>query len=121
LLAYGQALGRCAALDPRLDREQLGDALQRLLGQWRRRGFIDVVELAAGVRPARDLGEPHRASVRIGRKQGVEPGIAVGMQEAAAVAEQRLGMLAFAIGRVAVEGRRRRGSRERPLVAHRRP
>jgi hypothetical protein len=73
------------------------------------------------MRPARDLGEPRHAGLRIARKEGIESGIAVGMQEAAAAAEQRLGMLTFAIGRVAVERRRRCGSRERPLVAHRRP
>jgi hypothetical protein len=49
LMSDGQALGRYAAVDPRLDREQLGDALQRLLGQRRGRGFVDVVELAACV------------------------------------------------------------------------
>jgi len=56
LLAYGQALGWCVALDPRLDREQLGDALQRFLGHRRRRGFIDVVELAASVRLIQSSG-----------------------------------------------------------------
>ena len=43
------------------------------------------------------------------------------MQEAPAGVEQRLGMLALAIGRVEVEGRRRRRRAPGPLVAHHHP
>jgi hypothetical protein len=57
LLAGGVAVLRLVAVDLGLDGEELGDALQRLLGERRVGGGMKVVELAPGMRPSAHLGE----------------------------------------------------------------
>ena len=66
----------------------------------------------------RYFGEARPPALRILRKQAVEAGVAVGVQEAATSAEQRLCMFGAPIGRVAVERSRRRCSTK---CAHRGP
>jgi putative transposase len=46
---------------------------------------MHFVQLAPGVRPAGDLGQTRRAALRVSRIEPIDAGIAVGMQEAAAV------------------------------------
>src|SRR5512132_2735751 len=77
---------------------------------------MDVVELAPDVRPARDLDGGGRLPL-LRRVEIVEPGIAVGLQQAAEAGEVRPRMLALAIRAVAVEHRRRRRSGARAVVA----
>lgn len=51
LLAGGQPVCRLVPVDLGLDGEELGDALQRLPGERRAGGGMDVAELAPGMRP----------------------------------------------------------------------
>ena len=62
-----------------------------------------------------------RACLRIGFVEPGEARIGVGMQMAATASQQGMGVLGLAVGRVEVEGRRRRGRSVGPLVSHRRP
>ena len=73
---------------------------------------MDVEEFATDMGPASGLGDP------VAGEQPVEPGIAVGMDDAAEVPQMRLWVLALAIGRVEEHRRRRAGAGERPLVAN---
>src|SRR5215831_12964716 len=50
-------------------------------------------------------------------EQFIEPGIAVGVNDAAEVLQMRLRVRAFAVGRVEEQGRRLPPTSERPLVA----
>src|SRR5215467_2640130 len=50
-------------------------------------------------------------------EQFIEPGIAVGVNDAAEVLQMRLRVLAFAVGRVEEQGRRLPPTSERPLIA----
>ena len=54
--------------------------------------MVNVVEFPACVRPTRHLDQRRRAVRRGGPIQTVEAGVAIGMKEAAAAAEQRLGV-----------------------------
>ena len=74
-----------------LDGVEFGDAPQGFLGQRRLCGDMDVVELAAHMRPAE--GEP-RGIVRLSGNQAAEPGIAIDLKQAAEPAQMRLGVLA---------------------------
>jgi hypothetical protein len=71
---------------------------------------VDVVELATYMRPTRRLG--HVARIQPGK-----PGIAVGLQHAPEPGQMPARVLAFAVGRVAIEHGRRRRSAVRALVA----
>jgi hypothetical protein len=64
------------------------------------------------MRPAGGLGDP------VAGEQLVEPGIAVGVDDAAEGLQMRLRMLALAVGRIEEQRRRRARAGERPLVAH---
>ena len=99
------------AADRCLDRIQRRDALQRLQRQRRLRGRVHVEEVPPRVRPARRLG--HAAVIQAGIS-----GIAVRLQDAAERCQVRPRMLAFAIGTVAIQHRRRRLAAERPVIAH---
>jgi len=68
--------GRGAA-DLGLDGEQFGDPLQRLSGGRRAGGGVDVVDLAARMRPAGDLGQACIALWRRGRVEPTEAGVRV--------------------------------------------
>jgi hypothetical protein len=72
---------------------------------------MHVPELAPGVRETRGLHDPV-AAVELG-----EPGIAVGLEYAAELAQVRPRVLAFPVWRVAVEHRRRVGTSKRAIVA----
>jgi hypothetical protein len=121
LLAHGKAFLGSATLDAGLDREQRGDAFERLFGDGRAGRNRDLVETASGVRPAGHLGQPRVIGLGAGGIELVEPGISIGVQKAAATVEQGLGMLAFAIGRIAIEDGRRRPRSPGSFIAHQHP
>jgi len=73
------------------------------------------------MRPAGDLDQPRLTRCGFGFVEGVEPGVAVCVEEAPAGPKQRLGVLAPPVGRVAVEGCRWRPRSPGPLVADQRP
>ena len=73
---------------------------------------MDVKEFAAHMRPAAGLDDPAAG------EQFIEPGIAVGMDDAAELLQMRLRMLAFAVGRVEEQGRRLPRAAEWPLIAN---
>ena len=77
---------------------------------------MDVVELAPHMRPAGDLGHGRGLPVR-GLIERPETGIAVGLQEAVEAGQVRARMLALAIGRVAIDDRRRRPAPVGPFIA----
>ena len=105
-----------------LDGVESGDTLDRLLGNRRFLAVPDIEELASAMRPARDLGDrPVGAAVAFGGAliiQRLEPGIAIRLQEATEVRQVPRRMFAAAIGAVEVDGRRRRGATEGPIVPH---
>jgi hypothetical protein len=101
VLADGPAHLRRAAADGGLDVIERAEALQRLAGERRAGGGMDVEELAPGMRPARHFDDG------VVPVDHVEPRIAVGLQDAAETAEMVRRMGAAAVGTVAVEGRRR--------------
>jgi hypothetical protein len=55
---------------------------------------VDIKEFAPHMRPAGGLDNP------IAGEQLIEPGVAIGVNDAAEVLQMRLRMLAFAVGRV---------------------
>lgn len=74
------------------------------------------------MRPTGDLREQRgRAGFGIGLVEAAKAGIAVGMEMAAAALQQGAGVLGLTIGRVAIEGRRRRCRSIGPFIAHRCP
>src|SRR3954453_837037 len=117
LSPHGSAAVRGASADAALDGEQGGDPLQGLKRDRRRGCLMYVVELAAKVAPTSDLDQWRLPGRGAGPVEPVEPGVTVGMQKAAAGAEQRLGMDALAIRGIAIEHGRRDGRTPRPLVA----
>src|SRR5215472_18441833 len=54
----------------------------------------------------------------IAGEQFIEPGIAVGVYDAAEVLQMRLWMLAFAVGRIKEQGSRRARTSKWPLIAN---
>ena len=73
---------------------------------------MDVKKFAPHMRPAAGLDDPAAG------KQCVEPGVAVGVDDAAEVLQVRLGMLTFAVGLIEEQGRRLPRTSERPLIAN---
>ena len=85
------SLVRRPAANLGFDAVQCADAVERLLGDRRCRGLMHVEELAPDVRPAGDLDH-------VAVEQGIEAGIAVGMQEALEGLQVRLRVLTLAVG-----------------------
>jgi hypothetical protein len=104
-------LGRAAA-QPVLDLVERRDALQRGGGKRRAGGGVEVEELAPHMRPARHLAHS------VLPIELVEPGIAVGLQDAVEAGEMAQRVLGAAVRAVAVEGRRRGRATPGPVVAH---
>jgi len=73
---------------------------------------MNVEEFAPHMRPAAGLDNP------TADEQFIEPGIAVGMDDATKVLQMRLRMLAFTIGRVEEQSCRRPRASEWPLIAN---
>ena len=73
---------------------------------------MNVEEFAPHMRPAAGLNNP------TADEQFIEPGIAVGMDDATKVLQMRLRMLAFTIGRVEEQSCRRPRASEWPLIAN---
>ena len=71
-----------------------------------------------GGRAARCAAAPKDLDDAAAGEQFIEPGITVGMNDAAEVLQMRLRMLAFAVGRVEEQRRRLPRTSERPLVAN---
>ena len=103
-------LGRQAA-DRLLDPVELADVIERLLGDRRSRGGVDIEEFAPHMRPTGGFGDP------VAGEQFVEPGIAVGMDDAGELLQVGSRVLALAVGRVTEQRCRRPRTSERPLVA----
>ncbi len=100
------------SFDRLLDAVELADAVERLVGDRRAGGGVHIEELAPDMGPAGGLGDP------IAGEQLVEPGIAVGVNDAAEVFQVRPRVFALAVRRVEEQHRRRPRPGERPLVAH---
>jgi hypothetical protein len=120
-LAHGVAPLGLETVDLGFDLEQPRHLLQRLLGDRRTGGGVDLEQLSPAVRPACDLDQPSVAAARVGLIEAVEAGVAVGVQETMAAFEQRPRMLALAVGRVEIADRRRRRSTPGPLVPDQHP
>jgi hypothetical protein len=73
---------------------------------------VDIEEFAPDMRPAAGFDNP------TAEEQFIEPGIAVGVNDAAEVLQMRLWMLAFAIGRVKEQDRCRPRAGKWPLIAN---
>jgi len=99
-----------------LDGEKQRNPFQGVLGQGRAGGGVNVEDFPAHMGHAGDLGHGGGPAV-LGFVQGVESGIAIGMQMAAKAGQFRLRMLTPAIGRVAVQHRRRHRSGMGTFVA----
>lgn len=104
-----------------LDGVELGDPIERRLGDGRLRGFPHVEDSSAAMAPAGDLGdrrcwrEPWTGLPRLVER--LEPAIGVGLQKTRELREMGRRVLAAAVGAVEVDRRRRRGAAERPVVA----
>ena len=88
------------SVDDLLDRIELANAIERLFGDRRAGGGVDVKELAPHMCPAASLDNPTAG------EQFIEPGIAIGVNDAAELLQMRLRVLAFAVGRVEEQRRR---------------
>jgi hypothetical protein len=73
---------------------------------------VDIKEFAPHMRPAAGLDNPTAG------EEFIEPGITVGVNDAAKVLQMRLRMLAPAIGRVEEQRRRWPGAGKRSLIAN---
>ena len=104
-------VGRRAG-DGFLDPVELADAVEGLLGDRRAGRGMDVEELAPDMGPTGGFGDP------VAGEQLVEPGIAVGMDDAGELLQVSSRMLAFAVLRVTEQRRRRPPTGERPLIAN---
>ena len=102
--------------DGALDVEQLPYPLQGLARDRRLVGGMDVKEVAPRMRPAGDLGHDRRLPLG-GLVERPEAGIAIGLQEALEAGQMRARMLAFAVGRVAIDDRRWRLAGVGPFIA----
>ena len=106
----------CQTVDLALDLEEPADALERLGGDRRLGGEVDVVDLAPDMGPAGDFGHGRRLST-LALIERREAGIAVGLEEAAEARRDGRADAPLAIGRVAVDDRRRGWPAIGPLVA----
>ena len=88
------------SVDDFLDRIKLSNAIERFFGDRRTGGGVNIKEFAPHMRPATGLDNPAAG------EQFIEPGIAIGVNDAAEVLQMRLRMLAFAVGRVEEQRRR---------------
>ena len=120
-LTRGAAAVGCASVDAALDGEQRRDPLQGRERNRRGGGVMHVVELAANVAPASHLDQRRRPRRSCRPVEAIEPCVAVGMQEATAGAEQRFGVDALAVGRVAIERGGWHIRTPRALVTHHDP
>ncbi len=102
-LAYLAAHLRRLAADAALDRIKSGDALDGLAGDGGVVGDLDVVELAAHMRPAGRLADA------AGVVKMMEAGVAIGLQGPGEAVQMPARMLAFAVRRVGEPHRRRGG------------
>jgi hypothetical protein len=73
---------------------------------------VDIKELTPHMCPTAGFDNPTTD------EQFIEPGIAVGVNDAAKVLQMRLRMLALAIGRVKEQSRCRSRAGKRPLIAN---
>jgi hypothetical protein len=106
----------------RLRSQTARDHFERLRRGRRFRLDVDVLDLAPRMRPTGDLRQRgRRARWEIGFIKSGEARVGIGMEMAATALEQRVGELGLAIGRVEIEGRRRRRRSIGALVSHRRP
>ncbi|HYZ39385.1 MAG TPA: hypothetical protein VE687_02035, partial [Stellaceae bacterium] len=72
----------------------MGYAIKRFFGNRRASGGMNIEEFAPHMCPAAGLDNPPT------NEQLIEPGIAVGVDDAAEVLQMGLRMLAFTVGRV---------------------
>ena len=105
---------RTVSIDGLLNGVELANAIERLFGDGGAGGGMNVEEFAPHMGPAAGLDNP------TADEQFIEPGIAVGMDDATKVLQMRLRMLALAVGRIEEQSRRRPRAGERPFVVGRR-
>jgi hypothetical protein len=98
--------------DRLLDAVELADAVERLLGGRRRGGGVHVEEFAPNMGPAGGLGDLPAG------EQLVEPGVPVGVDDAAEAFEVGPRVFALAVRRVEEQCRRWTGTGEGPLIAN---
>lgn len=120
-LPHGQPDLGALATDLALDGEDRADLLQRLTCDRRFGPDVLVEQIASGMGPTRDRFQARAAGDRIRLVELVEAGIGVGAQEAGCRRQQGLGVLALAVGRVAIEGRRRIERAPSSFIAHHDP
>jgi hypothetical protein len=113
LLTYRATVLGSNAADIGLDLIKRSDPLQRLLGQGRLVGDVNVVEFASHMRPAKgDLW----TIVCFAGHQATKPGITVDLEQAAEPLQVRLRMLAFAVLTIDIGSGRMAGPTPGPIV-----
>jgi hypothetical protein len=114
-------LAHCAALlgrllvDRRLDRVELANAAQGLLGDRRLGAVVDLEQLAPRMGHAGDMRDLRRLAA-LRRGQRVVAGVGIGVQPACIAGQVLPWPLALAVRRVVVDRRRRAGAAPRPGV-----
>src|SRR5438067_9996514 len=83
--------------------------------------MVYVIEFAAHMAPAGHLDQRRVVAGPRWSVEFAESGVAIGVQEASAGTEQRLGMLRLAVRRVAIDRGGRYTRTPRALVAHHHP
>jgi hypothetical protein len=111
-LAQASSLIRRLAAGFGFDAIERADAVERLLCDGRAVGLVAIEELAPHMRPAGRLDDA------LLFEDGVEAGIAVGMQRAFEALQMCLRMFALAVWRVEVRSCRRTAITARPSVAY---
>ncbi len=96
---------------------EFSDSSQRLFGDRRWPGDVNVVELPPRVGPAGGLDDVG-LGVCLGRVKLVEAGVAIRLQRALELGQVLPGVFALAVGTVEVDRPRRRRAAPRPIVAH---
>src|SRR5215831_11352335 len=120
LADLGALIGRTAA-NARLDLVEFGDPPQRLGGNRRAGGMMEIEELAPGMRPAEGELYDTLLPLLLLPGQCLEPGIAVDLQHPGAGGEVALWVRALAILAVNIGDRRRLRPLPRPVVTRIRP
>src|SRR5262249_31590849 len=113
LLAHVRRL----ALDGPLDVEERADLVHRLFGDRRTARIVDIEKEPPRMAPATNFRDRTRLGICLSAEQLTKARVAVGMKLASERGEMRPAVLAFAVGRVLVEYRRRRRPSMRSLIA----
>src|SRR5262245_5435610 len=113
LLANVRRLSRNGALDVK----EHADLLERLLGNRRSTGVVNIEDATARMTPARNFGDRTRFGAFQSMEQLVKTRVAVGMKVASERCQMRPAVFALAVGRALVEHRGRPRPGAGPLMA----